>query len=181
MSETRPLAGGSPAQMFVSADQVTILGDGTAERPLHTGAAGSSAFQATYAPEGDAAPAAVPGLPVSVSLRDPTFGIASVVAGTAAADDDDRLANAIGIVTRLVEGGVVVRSAGVVVLTRAQWDAVAGTSGGLAPGVEYYLQVTPGQLTPDPVTTPGTYQARVGIAISAVGLLLTTPSDPIQQ
>jgi hypothetical protein len=60
-----------------------------------------------------------------------------------------------------------VLSFGALVLTTQQWDAICGTSGGLAAGAFYYLSVAaPGQLTSVAPTTPGQYVTLVGEAFS---------------
>src|SRR5262249_5135378 len=141
----------------VSADQVTILGDGSTHRPLRSAIAGASTFLATYIP-GEGGPIPIPGMPLAVSTADPVHGIASVTPGTAAAADDDGLANVIGSVLLVDDdGGVTVRSAGVVSLTETAWDAVTGDTGGLVPRGEYYLSLSPGRLTQTPPTAPGTF------------------------
>ncbi len=60
--------------------------------------------------------------------------------------------------------------------TTGQWDAVAGTSGGLTFGTRYYLSAaTAGLLTSTPPSAVGQYVAEVGIAISTTELLLSAP------
>jgi hypothetical protein len=57
---------------------------------------------------------------------------------------------AMGLAVALVADGLAtkVQVAGVMTMTAAEWDAVAGTSGGLDEGVDYYLQdATPGKIT----------------------------------
>lgn len=162
---------------MVSADQTTILGNGTTEDPLRM-VVSASLFQATYVAAGGALPP-VPGLPVVVDSAVPVFGIASVTSGSSSVGG---AADVVAVITRLADGGsvlgVVLRGAGPVVLTTAQWDVVTGLTGGLSPNVEYYLGED-GGLTATPPTAPGTLLSRVGIAVSAIALLLTTPSDPI--
>lgn len=56
---------------------------------------------------------------------------------------------------------------GVLSATTAQWDAVAGTTGGLTAGSVYYLDpATAGKLTETAPTTGGQFVVRVGRAIS---------------
>lgn len=59
-----------------------------------------------------------------------------------------------------------VQTGDVLTATAAQWDAVAGTSGGLTFGTIYYLSATPGALTATPPTTVGTWATQVGSALS---------------
>lgn len=171
------IQGGSANQALamVSADQETVIGNGTAGRPLRLGAALSFGFTADYVLDDDAR-VPIPGLPVVVDAAPPSFGIASVTSGSSGAGGR---ADAVAILIRVVEGGVVLRGAGVVVLDADLWDAVTGSTGGLASNANYYLGID-GGLTTSPPTDPGTFLARVGIALSSVAMLLTTPSDPLR-
>lgn len=64
-----------------------------------------------------------------------------------------------------------IQTGDVMVATTAQWDAVAGTSGGLGFGVDYYLDpATAGKLTSTPTVTVGQYLVRIGRGISATEL-----------
>lgn len=68
---------------------------------------------------------------------------------------------------------------GVVTLTTAQWDAVAGTTGGLTFNVTYYLDpATAGKLTSACPTTVGQYVVIVGKAISTTELVVKI-SEPV--
>jgi len=61
-----------------------------------------------------------------------------------------------------------VAQGGILTGTTAQWDAVAGTTGGLAFGTYYFLDATnPGKLTATPPTTPGLVNVCVGSALSS--------------
>lgn len=62
-------------------------------------------------------------------------------------------------------------TSGVLTATTAQWDAVAGTTGGLVAGTTYYLAGA-GLLTSTPTTTAGEYVVPVGVAISTTSLKL---------
>lgn len=67
-----------------------------------------------------------------------------------------------------------VQSDGVLVATTTQWDAVAGTTGGLAFGTQYYLDpATAGKLTATAPTTGGQYIAPIGRALSTTDLEIT--------
>jgi hypothetical protein len=60
---------------------------------------------------------------------------------------------------------------GVLSASTGEWDAIAGTTGGLTPGANYFLDAaTAGQLTETAPTTPGEFVVRVGHALSATEL-----------
>jgi len=63
---------------------------------------------------------------------------------------------------------------GVLVATTGQWDAVAGTTGGLVANTIYYLSATAGLLTATPPAASGNYVAQVGLALSATEFELDT-------
>lgn len=60
---------------------------------------------------------------------------------------------------------------GILVGTTAQWDAVAGTTGGLAVGAYYFLDpATDGKITATPPTTAGQVNVCIGSALSSTEL-----------
>lgn len=60
---------------------------------------------------------------------------------------------------------------GILTATTVQWDAVAGTTGGLTAGTYYFVSpATAGQLTATVTTTAGQYNVRVGMGISTTEL-----------
>lgn len=64
-----------------------------------------------------------------------------------------------------------IQTDGVFVATTTQWDAVAGTTGGLTPGIHYFLSAaTAGQLTATAPTTTGEVVVNLGLALSATEL-----------
>lgn len=66
-----------------------------------------------------------------------------------------------------------VRTSDVLVATTGQWDAVAGTSGGLAFNTLYYLSAaTAGLMTSVPPSTAGQYVLELGIALSTTKFLI---------
>jgi hypothetical protein len=66
-----------------------------------------------------------------------------------------------------------VQTSGVVTATTTQWDAVAGTSGGLAANTVYFLSPsTPGQITATAPSTVGQLVVRIGKALSTTQLEL---------
>lgn len=89
--------------------------------------------------------------------------------------DTIKLISGISVCVGLIVDGSVavsaigrVQSRGTVVLTSAQWDDVAGTTGGLTPGTRYYTAPTRGQLT----ATSALNNQYVGIARSPNALEL---------
>lgn len=66
------------------------------------------------------------------------------------------------------------KAANVLVLTTEEWDAVAGTTGGLVEGDAYYLSAaTAGHITSVAPSASGSFIVRVGIALSPTRLLVT--------
>ena len=62
---------------------------------------------------------------------------------------------------------------GVLTLTTAQWDAVAGTTGGLTFATNYFLSATTaGMLTATAPTTVGQLNVLIGEALSTTDMLL---------
>ena len=71
-----------------------------------------------------------------------------------------------------------IQTSDILTATTAQWDAVAGTTGGLAANTDYYLDpATPGKITATPTSTVGQYLRRVGYAFSTTELDIRI--DPI--
>jgi len=82
--------------------------------------------------------------------------------------------NVIGLVgdssiSASASGGFVL--GGILTATTTQWDAVAGTTGGLTKDVIYYLSAsTAGQLTSTAPSAAGQFVVQIGIAISTTEL-----------
>ena len=71
-----------------------------------------------------------------------------------------------------------VLTSGVLVATTGEWDAVAGTAGGLTKDILYYLDpATAGKITATAPTTVGQYVISIGHAISTTELLVRIKSD----
>jgi len=68
---------------------------------------------------------------------------------------------------------------GEVTLTTAEWDAIAGTTGGLTAGTVYYASATAGALTSTLPAVTGNFDTTVGIALSATTLLLKQQTAPV--
>jgi hypothetical protein len=88
-------------------------------------------------------------------------------------------ADAIGLVmdtsiTNAVAG--LIQTEGIVTATTTQWDAVAGTTGGLTFGTRYYLSdATAGLLTATPPSTSTHFSLPLGIALNTTELKLNVP------
>lgn len=68
---------------------------------------------------------------------------------------------------------------GMLVGTMAQWDAVAGTNGGLTPGATYFLDpASAGRITATPPNTAGQVNVILGMALSSTDLEVNI-GDPI--
>ena len=67
-----------------------------------------------------------------------------------------------------------VQTDGVFTATTTEWDAVAGTTGGLTPGTTYFLSAaTAGRITATAPTNSGEFVTRLGKAISTTSLELS--------
>lgn len=171
MSDISFIAGSSPVAsgVMVSADQVTIIGNGTVHDPLRVnpdvgGSSLSLAFEALIGIGG-----LVPGLPVVVGPsgaggRPSIVGIGGPTA--------PRIS---GILVSIVGGVGVVQFGGVVDLPTADWDAVTGSTGGLEVGETYFvsMQGEPG-LAPDAPSGSG-FIIQIGQALSSTRLGLGLP------
>jgi len=181
VTDTRRIAGGPPipSLAMVSADQVTILGNGTSENPLRAGRPlDASVFTAAFR-GGSLSPR--PGDPVFVAFASEVGVITTVQPGTATSDFG--FSQIAGIVVGVNDDGTVqVKSSGLVELTAEQWDAVTGGAGGLRLGETYFLAEFPAfaTLTPSPPLTPGVFVTRVGIALNERMLLLALPAQTIR-
>jgi len=179
MTETRRIAGGPPVPSLamVSADQVTILGNGTTEHPLRAGRpVDVPAFTAAFR-GGLVAPR--PGQPVFVAFVSEPGGITTVQPAIAIADFAS--AQVAGLVAEVnADGTVQVKSSGLVELDTEDWDAVTGSTGGLQLGVTYFLDEVFARLVTAPPVTPRVFVSRVGIALNARTLLVALPSQVVQ-
>lgn len=70
----------------------------------------------------------------------------------------------------VTDGAAIIQKAGRLTLTTAEWDAAAGTTGGLVAGKEYYLSGTVGVITSTVPATTGDHIVSIGIAISTTVL-----------
>lgn len=173
MTDTTRLAGGRITQSpgIVTADQDTILGDGTPQNPLRIASPGAAGeFDADFVSE----------LPFTPILGTPVVVNSDEAVAPANANEDTF---AVGVITSIDDSAdlprVTVQTKGPVALTEAQWDDVTGDSGGLTPGAVYFLSdVTNGGLTTSAPSDPGTFVCQVGTALNATTLILSTPAFP---
>lgn len=119
----------------------------------------------------------------AVSLTNDNAGaivIGAPVYSKAAGSVDKAQANAAGTVEviGLVKSASIAAAAsgsiqtdGILAATTVQWDAVAGTTGGLTFDTVYYLDPsTAGMISATAPTTAGQYVVRLGVAISTTEL-----------
>lgn len=115
---------------------------------------------------GNAAPIVI-GAPVYISTND-TVDLAKA--------DASGTTKAIGLVNQAsisTSSAGSIKTSGVLTATTEQWDAVAGTTGGLTAGTTYYLSAgTAGLITDAAPTTVGQYVVAIGEAISTTELKL---------
>jgi hypothetical protein len=178
MTDTRRIAGGPPVPSLamVSADQVTIFGNGTTEHPLRA-AVGADTFGADFA--GFSTPKL--GHAVVVSFGSSRNERITVTPGRAGEDGSAELlaAQVVGVIVA-IDQGVTVRTSGLVRLTPAEWTVVAGGAGdGLVAGAAYYLR-SDGHISASPPTAAGTFVAQVGVALDATTLVLSVPVVPVR-
>lgn len=160
MTARAPLVIGSDGlpQQLQSGDSVTV--------PVTT-------TQIRSVMNGEASNALVIGAPAYASAAD------TVKRGQANAKSTAQLAG-LGYDTSIAAAanGNIIQS-GVLVATTAQWDAVAGTTGGLSFGTKYFLDpANPGKITSTVPSTVGQCVTLVGVALSTTELELLL-RDPI--
>lgn len=177
MADIHPVAGGVQGSSLsqVSADQTTIVGNGTNINPLRAGIGGPT-FVADFI-SGGQQPGPALGVPVVVVSTTPTVGITSVSAGSSGIGSD---AHVVGLVVAIDGETVTIQHTGLVILTEDEWDEVTQGSGGLSVADPYFLDVVIGKLTTAPPADPGSSVSQVGIALNSTTILLSTPSVPVE-
>lgn len=174
MTDFLPRAGGpvTPSAAMVSADQISLIGNGTADDPVHSIGDGSSTLGEFVT---DLPFTPVRGTPVVAFDREPAVGQASFRPASGASDGEP---SAVGLIVDVVSTDGVpvvrVRMRGTVQLVASDWLLVAGTPG-LTPGASYYLTAGNGALGTTPLAGSGQFVAQVGTAINTSTLALTTP------
>lgn len=168
MSEVRTTHVPSPVDSLamVSADQSTVLGNGTSADPLRAVATEIADLTFFAFPT-----VAIPGLFVAISDDRTVRSALATTAGNPFA----------AAIVESVDGDQVrIKTRGVVELTESEWDLVTGGSGGLTPDAGYVLSATtPGHITKIPPSASDTYVVPAGVALTSTKMLLATPSVPI--
>lgn len=180
MADVQIGAGGRPTPntAMVTADQITIVGNGTTDLPLSAGSGGTT-FVAEF--QGFVTHPPAVGQAVSLFNQTHSVGIGVVVLVIGAAFP---VCGILVGVRDVVEDGseltatVDVQSAAIVTLTEEEWEArTAGE--GLVPGSAYYLDpVTLGSLTRTKPTTTNLVVAQIGVAITETQLAIYLPVVP---
>lgn len=129
-------------------------------------------------PAGDTLSAAASEVDVIALTAAATVAALCPVYSSAAGSFDKAAANAAG--TRKVIGFAqtainsaasgIIQTDGILVGTTAEWDAVAGTTGGLTANTEYFLSATAGLISSTAASASGNYVVKVGTAISTTEL-----------
>lgn len=121
---------------------------------------------------GDVAPI-LPGMPVTIVGTNTVVRACAASVGTSGVDGIIFVGNDPTL-------SMMMRQAGLLELELAAWDLVTGMSGGLVPGVDYFLGLTPGSITTAPPFAPGIGQCvtRLGKALTP-GSLVIELGDPI--
>lgn len=162
-----------PDVYMVSADQETIIGNGTTADPLRAGPSAGSAIVVQLTSN------RALGTPVHATAFSPTVGITRVSGASSGITGGtfSELAQVVGIVTTLGAGNEAeIKSSGLVTLDEGDWDGVTGDSGGLTPGSSYFLSNTVGFLTTTEPTASGSFVVVVGVAMNATTMLISCPT-----
>jgi len=142
---------------MVSADQETILGNGTSADPLRTPHPDPNFFPV----RNNSSSIIRIGAPVTASGQP---GDASIFS----------LSFIVGLALIDTEPGdlVLMQGAGALSLSQVQWDVVSGGSGGLIAGARYFLGLVAGMLSTIAPVSPGEGLVAVGIAVSATTMIV---------
>jgi hypothetical protein len=148
---------------------VVIGSDGLLQQlqPGDTTQTAAATYTSRSVTNGEASNAIVIGAPVYASAAD------TVKRAQANAKATSKLAG-LGLDASFAAGATGnIITGGILVATTTQWDAVAGTTGGLTFGTNYFLDpANPGKITSTPPTTVGQCNVLVGIALSTTELEL---------
>lgn len=147
-----------------------VLGSDGLPQQLQSGdtvTAAASTYTSRAVTNGESSSAIVIGAPVYASAAD------TVKRAQANAKATSKLAG-LGLdasVAAAATGNII--TSGILIATTTQWDAVAGTTGGLTFGTYYFVDpANPGKITSTAPTTAGQCVTLVGMALSATELEL---------
>ena len=130
---------------------------------LNVPTAGANAFTVTNSE----AAAIVIGTPVY------SFGAGQVKKGLASAAATSKIEGIMLSVSTAAAGTGSMATSGVLTATTAQWDAVAGTTGGLVFNTNYFLSpTTAGLMTATAPVTVGQNVTRIGRALSTTDMMI---------
>jgi hypothetical protein len=154
MSDAFLRASGSPTRdvFFATADQDTIVGDGSVENPLRAGSGAlGGTIQAGYLSV--AVPTPLPGQPTRIRASVsglPGLTVVDPRARENPAHTAEFLASVAGVVAQVNDDATVqFQTSGVLALTEAAWDDLTGDVGGLVRGDAYYASATTLGITND--------------------------------
>lgn len=175
MSNSQIVAGGSPSPALstVVTDQATIRGSGTQYDPLHV-AGGNLAV--TLTSQIGATHRGAPMVGVSAAPAEGT--VISVTRGSGIGTQGEATILGLALTSSTDPAPFRIQTTGIVTLTTAEWDLVAGTTGGLVPGEAYFADAV-GQMADVAPGTPGNWSSQIGVALSATQMQLGLPSVPI--
>lgn len=185
MSEVKIGGAVNSSLAMVTADQRTIVGNGTQTDPLRA-AGGGTSFVAQYDDPGAEVPFV--GMAVVATTGTPAFGVARVipaVGGLSVLPEPRPFC--VGLISELSDDGglvnqrVVVQFGGRLTLTPEQWNVVTGEV--LVSGATYYLSVgfdNFGELSRQPASVSGQFTAPAGIALNATTMQLLLPAVPVE-
>lgn len=88
--------------------------------------------------------------------------------------DADATAKPIGLARAAISSAASgsIQTNGVITLTTGEWDAICGTTGGLAYGTRYFLSATAGLLSATAPSTTGHYVVPVIVGLSTTEALI---------
>ncbi len=173
MSDTSitPSGNAVPAGDLVATDGITITGTGNARDPL-TVIGSTNLLDGTVHTAGATIRLGAPVVISSIALGGHQTSFALGIA-----TDTPERATIAGIVVDLDTPNRV-QTSGVVTLTEDEWDAVAGTTGGLVQGDNYYVYAEGSMEVA--FLSPGAWSTRVGVALNTTQMLLWTPGTPVE-
>jgi hypothetical protein len=119
--------------------------------------------------------AVIPPLSAALHVGQPMYALADGTGLQPAKANASTTATVLGFISKLGTGdkGPRVQFSGILTLTTAEWDARTASSGGLEPGVQYYLSAgTAGSITNAAPAGAGSFVVPIGSAISPTEMLI---------